>query len=234
MSAATKGVLWLLGEAKATSAGWVAVPQISNMETIAKYQGLAPLARLTEKPYEGQVNGLSLSLITKKKMPYNYSSHPVLVVFPPTKYLDDLHGIPGATKMLVVPWNRKEIEQWKQYSNATSYLGEAQSKPVPTSNPVLTAALRTLSALVNKSTGVLHPLDKDKAIAAFEILKANNEPFTPEEVKVILISEFKWKPEYAQDAADVAKGVLAGKRLKKTSRGQMFRDSAIDEWRQGN
>ena len=117
--AARKGIAWLVREARATTSGWVAVPHVSNMEAIGRYRGFTTLKQLAKPPYQGSVNGLFLSLITQEKLPYSYQDRPVLVIFPPTDYLDALHSIPDASKMLVVPWSRKEVQQWIDENDAT-------------------------------------------------------------------------------------------------------------------
>lgn len=230
VNAAQRGVRWLVQAGQSVGGGWIAVPQIANIKTIAGYQGMGALGVLSKPPYEGRVNNITLRLITERKLAYGYENLPVLVCFARGDYLDKLHAIPKAKEMAVVPFIKKEIQEWISYSKASPLGRSSVAAPAAPTNGVLYAALDTLSLSVNKSTGLHHPLDRPKAIEIFRILKENGEVFHPTDIKAILVSEFQWTPEYAQDVADVAAGVLAGKHFQ-LKYGQSFRSGIIEDWR---
>ncbi len=96
-------------------------------------------------------------------------------------------------------------------------------------NRVVIQALNDLSAYVNKSTGITHPLDRDAAIETFMILRDGREDFNPKEVKAFLISD-GWAIDDAKDVAKLAQKVLDGKKLS-LQYGGHYRPDILEIWR---
>lgn len=99
-------------------------------------------------------------------------------------------------------------------------------------NKVALMALKSFAALANRTSGISHPSDKRTAIEIFEILKQNNEPYNPDEIKSWLILKAKWKPEFAEDVVKIAKGILEGKKFTSIQKGPMFKVGMIETWRE--
>ena len=99
-------------------------------------------------------------------------------------------------------------------------------------NKVVLMALKTFAASANRSTGISHPSDKRAAIEIFTVLKKNGEQYDPDEVKSWLILKANWKPEFAEDVAKIARGILEGKRFTSIQKGQMFIENIIETWRE--
>jgi hypothetical protein len=132
--------------------------------------------------------------------------------------------------MLVVPWILEETKPWIRTVNAKDLDAPTDSPPEELiKSKVVAQALRTLSAMVNKSTGILHPLDKGKAIETFTILRDAGESFSPVDVKAFLIREEGWKANYAQDVADIAQKVLEHKKLQGGT--HSLRQDILEMWR---
>ena len=93
-------------------------------------------------------------------------------------------------------------------------------------------ALKSFAALANRSTGIANASDKRTTIEIFEILKENNESYNPEEIKSWLILKAEWKPEFAEDVAKIARGILSGKRFSSIQKGSMFKSGIIETWRE--
>jgi uncharacterized protein (DUF2267 family) len=172
----------------------------------------------------------ALSLMTERDRPFSCDG-PALVVYPNKKLLDVVDSLFGVTHVLVIPWTLKEIQYWIDTWNAYE-LGTQPAKPTKrlVSNPVVEEALKDLTATVNVSTGLSHPLDRASAIDLFRKLKAAGEHFDPEEVRAWLVAEGNWNPEDADDVANVAKGIIEGKRFKETR--SRWRNDIVNIWKE--
>jgi len=99
------------------------------------------------------------------------------------------------------------------------------------SNKVTLCAIKTLTAFANKSTGISHSSDKKMTIDIFKILKKNNESFIPSEIKSWLILKAKWKPEYADNIAEIAQKILNGKTVRSQQKMDTLKKDIIITWR---
>lgn len=221
-----KGINWLLQ----FKSGYLAVNQNSNLDgLIAEVLGQQKVKELV-KTGNTMINSTLLTLVTERKPVRISDPRPLAAFFVDTKFLDVLQSIPTLPAMLVVPWLLEEVKPWIRTVNAKDLDTPKNELPEELiKNGVIVQALRTLSALVNKSTGILHPLDRDSAIEIFKTLKNAGEDFTPEDAKAFLIREEGWKATYAQDVADIAQKVLEGKKLQ--YRSGRLRPDLLDIWR---
>lgn len=154
-----------------------------------------------------------MSILTEKEARYSWDG-PVLALYPSSKLLDKIDGIPGVTSVLVVPWLEIEVDPWIKTWLALP-LGSTQDVKAPSydMDPVLISALRSLTERVNLSTGIGHPLDHSAAIWMFRILRKGGVKFDPGAVKGWLMSEGKWTPQGANAVQKVAANIIAGKGL---------------------
>jgi len=175
--------------------------------------------------------GTEVILVIERKLIYNAKDAPIVAIYPTSKFLDQLDSIPNVSEMLVVPWNFEEVEPWIRAWNATELGATPQARPSPLiSNPVVQQALKSLTAVVNVSTGISHPRDRATAIQTFEILRDGGEMFTPEKVKAWLIAEGGWKATDAQEVAEVAQKVLEYRRLRKGR--PVWKRNILEIWRE--
>lgn len=101
------------------------------------------------------------------------------------------------------------------------------------SNVVVLMALKNLAAYANKSTGISHSSDKQHTINIFKTLKKNREPFEPTEIKSWFILKAKWKPQFAQDIAEIAQKIKDGKQVRSNSTIPFtLKEDAIDRWKE--
>lgn len=166
-----------------------------------------------------RVDGIEIYLVTQRKMIDNGEGAPLVVFYPTTKFLDQIDSISNVPAMLVVPWLMKAIEPWIKTWSATE-LGTQESREEPEliKNKVVVEALKSLTALVNVSTGITHPSDREAAIQLFTILRDAGEFFNPENVKAWLIRYGGWKAQQAQEVAELAQKILDRRRLRKGRR----------------
>lgn len=155
------------------------------------------------------------------------SGRPVLAVWVDD---DQLTGIerdrPDA--LCAIPWNRDDIKRWRDaYGPMNMRTGHATSGG-KVSNPVVEAALRTLTVLVNLSTGLGHPSDKAAGVRTFQILLSGGEMYSRAEVGAWAAAN-GWGLDGAAELEAVARGVAEGRSFRVERFG--FRDDILDQWR---
>ncbi len=82
---------------------------------------------------------------------------------------------------------------------------------------------------MNRATGLTHPGDKTLAVWAFRHLVAGGHALDPDEIRACLLTEEGWTPRGADQAKEVAEGVLQGKRFKVGP--NPFKPNILDIWR---
>lgn len=182
---------------------------------------------------KGQAVGFgkaSLSLITARERIYSWNG-PILAVYPPKKLIDALDDLTGVTDMMVVPWTMEEIEFWIKAWGAEEFGGTAPKAEKPPLDPVVVAALKTLTETVNLSTGITHPSDKMAALDTFRILVGHRVSYHPEAVRAWLVGQGGWSPRDADAVQEIAQGYLEGRRFRGHGR-EFWNDSIIDRWRE--
>lgn len=95
-------------------------------------------------------------------------------------------------------------------------------------NKVVEQALRSLMEAINEETGIDHPLDRNRTIQTFIILKEGGETFSPEEVEAWLMVERGWTATDAQEVAEIAQKILEGRKLRTQA---AWREDILEFWR---
>lgn len=159
-----------------------------------------------------------------------HAKAPVVVAFWPTaRDLDKLDGLAGVEALAVVPWLEDEIETWRRARAAIDLLGDAPvAEPPVIADPVVKAAMRSLTSRVNLSSGLSHPMDRSAAIQAFKILVRNGHRYDPQEVQTWAMAN-GWAADDARRLSDYAEGVLNRKAYRV---GRItWREDVIELWR---
>jgi hypothetical protein len=223
------GIRWLLDNAGGNEGGLIATLGLRNMEACSEYDGMRALKTLVKNvPHVAIINDRKLELITESNIPFNGKNRPLLVIHPMKKFLDKLYNVENIPKMLVIPWIMEEIQEWVQYSNA-SKLGESKiKKPQFNFSEVVYLALEHMSESLNTDYSLAKPNNKDAAVNILKILYENGEHFSPEEIKICLISDFRVPAELAEEISQVADGIRHGKRYETFAH---YDNRIIDYWR---
>jgi hypothetical protein len=224
--AAEKAFSWLIQKKKV----FLAVMGHRNLNGI--------ISKVVEQKFVGRlkkdgraiISGTEVILVTKRKPIHDGNDTPLVAFYPATRFLDQLVSIPNVSEILVVPHSLEALEPWIKMWNATELGASPQPRQMPLSNLVVRQALKNLTRVVNVSTGIAHPRDKETTIQILEILRDGGEMFTPEEVKAYLVIECDWKAKYAQEVAEIAQKVLKYKRLSKG--GPVLRYDTLKIWRE--
>jgi len=235
-----RGLKWLFNICMGKTCegrGLVAVPQKSNISegVVSEVLGekVSKVLAKDDKVFMPiGPPGFELHLMTKRKEVRNWEG-PVLAIYPDEDLLNKLDAVNGVTEVLVIPWLKEEAEDWIETWSAkelddTSRADESSRETKPAiSNPVVEEALRSLTIVVNVSTGISHPYDRGRTIDMFEKLKEAGEPYDLKEVRNWLIRK-GWEPRHADDVVEIGKKVLEGKRPRKE---RSWKADIVDDWR---
>jgi hypothetical protein len=235
-AAISAGLAWLLDLARKDSSkrlALLAVPVKSNLRgAVSSVIGETSTRALQQGKKLTISSTVQVSLLTERERIYSWSG-PVLAIYPTKRLLDIVDGLIGITDVLVIPWTLDEVQYWIDTWSAIELGPGIEYKPskLPPSalNPIVEAALESLTNRVNLSTGILHPLDRAAAIELFRILRGAGITYDPGQVRAWLVSRGRWNPRDADDVAEVASGILAGKRLRGGS--GSWSDKILEMWR---
>lgn len=224
--AAKKAFRWLIQKKKV----FLAVMGYGNLKGVISNIVGQQFVKCLKKDGKALRLGTEVTLVTERKSIYDGNDTPLVAFYPTKKFLDQLDSIPNVSEILVVPWIWEKLEPWIKTWNATELGTAPQARQSPlVSNPVVRQALKSLTAVVNVSTGILHPMDRATAIQTFEILRDGDEMFTPTEVKAWLIAKGGMKATDAQEVAEVAQKVLEYRKLRKGK--PVWEKNILEMWR---
>lgn len=175
---------------------------------------------------------LALGLLTERIDPYSPYQGPALVMYPNARLLEKVDDHHEVTDVLVVPWIMADIEEWIQIWHAQELGMEAEQPNEPAfSDPVVEAALKSLTMRVNLSTGIAHPSDRDLAVWVFLRLNQARIRYNLVEIKGWLVRH-GWRSKHANAVKEVAAKIQNGKRVRIHSRREMLVDNIVEKWRE--
>ncbi len=173
-------------------------------------------------PFIGQETPQTLKKIGHRVEPV------VVACWPTAQHLEQIETVTGLKALGVVPWDEDEIDTWRSARGAVDLLGKLPASTAPSiSDPVVEAAMKSLTDRVNLSTGLSHPSDRSSAIQAFKILKGNDHPFDPREIRAWAMAN-GWEAEDARNLSDYAERVLSGKKCRTDH--PMWKSDIIEIW----
>jgi hypothetical protein len=179
--AALRAVAWTVQWALdhgSTSAG-LFVNSMQQIEPLGQVIGESSAKRLG-RTKSLTTSGVKIDLLTERTAPMSFTRGPVVGVWVNDRELQALDDL-MAPAICAVPWS--SIEQWKATWGPLDIDSGTAAPLLEIANPVVEAAMKSLTLMVNLSTGLGHPSDKASAIGFFKQLKAAREPFDVNEVR---------------------------------------------------
>ena len=108
-------------------------------------------------------------MVTARYQPRSYPLGPTLAIWANDQRLEQIEEL-QPTVVCAIPWTRGGIDDWKANFSPRELRSGARAMPTTVDNPVVAAALRSLTHMVNLSTGLGHPSDRAAAVTLFRIL----------------------------------------------------------------
>lgn len=134
---------------------------------------------------------------------------PVLALYPSKRLLDRLDEMQSVSELLVLPWLAKDVADWIRAWNPPEFGEASPGAGQPTiADPVVAAAMNSLTVMINMGTGIVHPSDKRTAIEIFRALYLNGKIYDPGEIRAWLVGAKGMDPGDADDIRDLAQKIL--------------------------
>ncbi len=233
-----KAFYWLLDTAvrEGRERAYLAAPTLHNLDGAISEALGEDLVKLLQRDKSITVTlegaSLNLDLLTERIDSDSIHKGPALVFYPNARLLEKMDDHYGITDVLVVPWIMQDIQEWIETWNAQELGMEHRQVDEPAfSDPVVEAALKSLTIRVNLSTGLGHPSDRDAAIWLFRNLKRENIRYNPIEIKGWLVRH-GWRTRHANKVKEVAEKIQNGKRLRTYHKSDVWVENIIEIWRE--
>lgn len=231
-AAVVDGLRWLASTARdsRTDRGAIYVNGLAQVESLGSVIGVQQ-AKAFGKNKQITAAGVTIDLLTDRgQSPMSYSSGPVLAVWVDSEDMDKIEKM-NPLAICAIPWSREDLAGWKADRNPTDLrTGEAGGSEQTISNPVVEAAMESLTIRVNLSSGLGHPSDKAAAVQMFRALKKAGESYDPEEIRAYAVRH-GWRADHARQLVEKARAILDGKPIQ-GGKGAAWRSDAVKIWRE--
>ena len=133
-----------------------------------------------------------------------YASYELIIGFYLSQRgIDVFDSARNAKVLIFLPWLEEESKNWIDRWNPIVPGEEKSQKPSSLLGPVVEKKLKDLTAGINLSTGIGHPLDKQHAKDTFAKLRSSGERFNANDIKNWAIRN-GWSPKHAEKLAKLA------------------------------
>lgn len=206
----------------------VLVSTQNQVDSLAKILGLKPARLRKDKVFSaGQI---SVKLVTERQSLRERLEGALLGLWVDDRQLEKRLDGAHAPALCVVPWDRADIAQWKANWNPIDLrTGEPAGTGATVGNPVVVAALESLTTAVNLSTGLSHPSDKQAAVQMFRLLRDAGEQFDSSEIQAWAVAH-GWRPQDARKLAELARAILDGRPIRGGR--TRWKDDILEQWRE--
>lgn len=202
-----------------------------NHTDLFGYIGTAPAKALGRGDAVNLSSGAKLRCETLKTLRYLSAKTVVIVYWADVSILDHVDGLTNLAGVIAVPEFPDDASQWEERWKPSVYGRPAKSAATTLiSDPIVERALQTLTTLVNLSTGLGNPRDKQHAKNTLSILRAHNHQAGSEKIKSWAITH-GWRPKDAVELALLAEKIL-GQRSKPNLSGIYNAQERYQQWRE--
>lgn len=163
--------------------------------SLGRFLGKANLKALARGPIP-LPGGRQLGVETTTKL-YSPSRRSVIIAYyADIKLLDAADGLRNIAGIVAVPWIPNEADSWAARWGVKVHGEAPRAAPALIDDPITVRALETLTAVINLSTGLIHPSDKTRAEETLRILRAKGHADPTPMIKSWAIRH-GWKPDHA-------------------------------------
>jgi hypothetical protein len=211
-AAEREGVEWLAREARRLDlAGAVIVPSVDAIRNLGRAIGF-DAAEYAKKNRYFTLDGVRLEVFSGRTQPGVFAG-PLLVPWANDAMVASTEECrPPA--ICAIPWAEDDLAEWKRAHDPIDVrTGEPLGEAPVELTPLVTQALRSLTTIVNQSTGIHHPSDAQHARQLLKALYIVGEPLDESEIRTWAIAH-GWEPRHADNLGELAAKIAAGKRVK--------------------
>jgi hypothetical protein len=173
--------------------------------SLSRFLGPAALKALDKGAMSLSWGG-RLNAETMKTLRYSARNAVVVVYYAEPKILDFVDGLASVAGVVAVPDIAGEADAWVARWGAIVHGQAQQPPPILIDDAVFVRALEALSSVINMTTGLGHPRDKDVANDILRILRAKGHVDQSANIKSWAIRR-GWRPDAAADLEALAKKI---------------------------
>jgi len=182
--------------------------------------------RLQKEKY-ATINEIEIVLHTERLKINEWTQDIVLSVHPTSKMFANLNNLNRAKAIVVVPWTEEERDEWIKTWNP-EIIGEVEIEiETVLIDSRLEKLLLYLTKMINLSSGLTHPSDKENTIQLLRLLHKKGFELNPDNIKIWALRN-GWNSNAASKLYEIAEGVLKGKKFK-TSGQKIWTDKSVDK-----
>lgn len=149
-------------------------------------------------------SGVTIGLESIKTFSPHGAYEVVLGLYLSSKGMDAIDGAAAVKAIVMVPWNAEEGKAWLA-TWAPEIIGQRTwPQPQLEVDPGVEGALKVLSATINRSTGLAHPSDRERAKKTLAGLKSAGHRPRPADLRSWAVRN-GWTLEGANALAELAK-----------------------------
>ncbi len=198
---------------------------------LSRFVGPAASKALTKGKTASLSWGGKLHGETMNTLRYQTRSSVIVAYYANEALLDFVDGLRDIAGAVAVPWVPGEAHGWAARWNAHIHGQEKQSPAALIDDPVVVRALEMLTSIINLSTGLGHPRDKEMANQILRILRAKGHNDPSGNIKSWAIRH-NWSPSAGSDLEALSKKIWS---LKTKPSLSSFHDpnGRYDRWKAG-
>lgn len=161
-------------------------------------------------------SGARLSLKTLNTMGQMLNNAIIIAFFADAKMLDAVDSLRGVIGVVAVPDLPGGADQWVARWGAIVHGAENQPAKRLIDDQIIEIALSRLFSMVNPTTGIGHPRDKQMADETLRILRAKGHALDPEAIRSRAIQQ-GWRADQASELGKLAQKIKSLKSKPKLS-----------------
>jgi hypothetical protein len=166
-----------------------------NHTSLSRFLGEKTIRALAKGPLSLQT-GVRLHIETMRTIRLPARKSVIIIYYAATDILDLVDGLKNIAGVVAVPDLPGTGDEWARRWGVIVHGQEQQAAPPLIDGPVVVRALESLTSMVNLSTGLGHPRDKDRANETLRILRAKGHADPTPHIKSWAIRQ-GWRPEGA-------------------------------------
>lgn len=156
--------------------------------------------------------GVEMRAATLKTLSSMQNGTLILAFWADGKMMNQIDALAGVGAIVAYPWPQDALDPWIATWNPHVH-GQAKGPAEPLiTDPIVEAALRGMTIVMNLSNTGLHSYYKDSADRMLRILRAKNHTIEPDKIRQWAVRN-KWQPGAADDLAKLA-SKIAGLKTK--------------------
>ncbi|MDA9538789.1 hypothetical protein ACM41_22005 [Bradyrhizobium sp. CCBAU 21362] len=199
------GIVKIVKDLKITRVTLV-VPKKGGWEhtIVARFLGAGVAKALVKGEPVTVVEGVTMVLESSQTLRSSFDQGLLVGAHISVKDMAKLDDAWGAQAIMFLPWVDSEAQEWKDtWRPQTIGAKGEEAQPSSLSEPV-EEALRQLTGMINLSTGLSHPLDKQHEQRTFEKLRSKGHAYDPAEIRR-WAQRNNWSSSAAADLEAVAR-----------------------------